>query len=105
MEFFGEFLAKTDKMGSDVKNPVSHVAYGYAAQVCVLNEDGTIKKIAAAHDVGKAVNPVSVEGQIEGGVVMGMGYALTEKYPLNQGAPKVKYGTLGLFRADKVPEI
>ncbi len=50
-------------MGSDKKNPVSHVAYGYATQVCVLNEDGTIKKMVAAHDVGKAINPLSVEGR------------------------------------------
>lgn len=104
-DFVGEYLAKTDKMGADVPNPVSHVAYGFATQVCVLNEDGTIKKMAAAHGLGKAVNPLSVEGQIEGGVVMGMGYALTEKYPLENGGPKVKYGTLGLFRADKVPEL
>lgn len=104
-EFYGEYLAKTDKMGSDVPNPVSHVAYGYATQVCVLNEDGTVKKIAAAHDVGKAVNPISVEGQIEGGVVMGMGFALTEQYVLSDCIPKSKYGTLGLLKADKVPEI
>ena len=63
-DYVGEYLAKTDKMGSDVPNPVSHVAYGYATQVCVLNEDGTIKKVVAAHDVGKAVNPISVEGQM-----------------------------------------
>lgn len=104
-EFYGEYLAKTDKMGSDVPNPISHVAYGYATQVCVLNEDGTVKKIAAAHDVGKAVNPISVEGQIEGGVVMGMGFALTEQYVLSDCIPKSKYGTLGLLKADKVPEI
>lgn len=104
-EFFGEYLARTDKMGSDLPNPISHVAYGFATQVCVLNEDGTVKKIAAAHDVGKAVNPISVEGQIEGGVVMGMGYALTEQYVLSDCIPKSKYGTLGLLKADKVPEI
>ncbi len=104
-EFYGEYLAKTDAMGSDVKNPVSHVAYGYATQVCVLNEDGTVKKIIAAHDVGKAVNPKSVEGQIEGGAVMSLGYALTEKYPLENCVPSAKFGTLGLFRADKVPEV
>lgn len=104
-EFYGEYLAKTDKMGADVPNPVSHVAYGYATQVCVLNEDGTIKKIVAAHDVGKAVNPVSVEGQIEGGVVMSLGYALTEKYEIKDGYPVSRFGTLGLFRADKVPEL
>ena len=39
----------------------------------------------AAHDVGRAVNPVSVEGQIEGGVVMSLGYALTEDFPLEHG--------------------
>lgn len=104
-EYYAEYLAKTDKMGSDKPNPVSHVAYGYATQVCILKEDGTLDKIVAAHDVGKAVNPKSVEGQIEGGVVMSMGYALTEKYPLENGVPKAKYGTLGLFRANKVPEV
>ncbi len=104
-EYYGEYLAKTDKMGSDVPNPVSHVAYGYATQVCVLNEDGTVKKMVAAHDVGKAVNPVSVEGQIEGGVVMGMGYALTERYEIKDGYPVSRFGTLGLFKADKVPEL
>ena len=92
-------------MGSDVKNPVSHVAYGFATQVCILNEDGTIKEIAAAHDVGKAVNPLSVEGQIEGGVVMSMGYALTEKYPITDCKPTAKYGTLGLPKANTIPEI
>ena len=101
-EYYGEYLAKTDRMGSDVPNPVSHVAYGYATQVCVLNEDGTVKKMVAAHDVGKAVNPVSVEGQIEGGVVMGMGYALTERYEIKEGYPVSRFGTLGLF---KVPEL
>lgn len=104
-EFYGEFLAKTDKMGADVKNPVSHAAYGYATQVCVLNEDGKVEKIVAAHDVGKAVNPKSVEGQIEGGVIMSLGFALTEKYPLENGVPKAKFGTLGLFRADKAPDV
>ena len=104
-EYYGEYLAKTDAMGSDVKNPVSHVAYGFATQVCILNEDGTIKEIAAAHDVGKAVNPLSVEGQIEGGVVMSMGYALTEKYPITDCKPTAKYGTLGLPKANTIPEI
>lgn len=104
-EYYGEYLGKTDKMGSDVPNPVSHVAYGYATQVCVLNEDGTIKKMIGAHDVGKAVNPISVEGQIEGGIVMSMGYALTEQYEIKEGRPVSRYGTLGLFKADKVPEI
>ena len=104
-EFYGEYLGKTDPLGADVPNPVSHIAYGYATQVCILNEEGKIEQIIAAHDVGKAVNPLSIEGQIEGGVVMSMGYALTERYPLEDCKPTAKYGTLGLFRANQVPEI
>ncbi len=104
-EFKGEYLAKTDPLGADVPNPVSHVAYGYATQVCILDEDGRVKKMIAAHDVGKAVNPLSCEGQIEGGVVMSLGFALTEKYPLVDCKPTAKYGTLGLFRANQIPEI
>ena len=104
-EFCGEYLGKTDPLGADVPNPVSHIAYGYATQVCILDEEGKLKQIVAAHDVGRAVNPLSVEGQIEGGVVMSMGYALTERYPLADCKPNVKFGTLGLFRANQVPEI
>ena len=104
-EFYGEYLGKTDPLGADVPNPVSHIAYGYATQLCVLDKDtGRIKHIVAAHDVGKAVNPLSVEGQIEGGVVMSMGYALTEQYPIDDTCkPTAKYGTLGLFRANQIP--
>ena len=104
-EFYGEFSGVTDKMGSDKKNPVSHVAYGFATQVVVLDENGKLKKVVAAHDVGKAINPKNVEGQIEGGVVMGLGYALTEDYPLKNSVPTAKFGTLGLLRATAVPEI
>ena len=54
--------------------------------------------------MGKAVNPLSVEGQIEGGVVMSMGYALTEQYPIDANCkPTAKYGMLGLFRANQIP--
>ena len=104
-EFYGEYLGKTDPLGADVPNPVSHIAYGYATQVCVLDDEGRMKQIVAAHDVGRAVNPLSVEGQIEGGVVMSMGFALTERYPLTDCKPTAKFGTLGLFRANQIPEI
>lgn len=104
-EFYGEYLAKTDPLGADVPNPVSHVAYGYATQICILNDDGTVKQIVAAHDVGRAVNPTSVEGQIEGGVIMSMGYALTEKYPLQDCKPLARYGTLGLLRSNQIPDV
>ncbi len=104
-EFCGEYLGKTDPLGADVPNPVSHIAYGYATQVCILDEEGRIQEIVAAHDVGRAVNPLSVEGQIEGGVVMSMGFALTERYPLEDCKPTAKFGTLGLFRANQIPKI
>ena len=105
--YYGEYLAKTDPLGADVPNPVSHVAYGYATQICVLDpKTGRVEQMVAAHDVGKAVNPLSCEGQIEGGVVMSMGFALRERYPINENCKPIdKYGSLGLFRAHELPEI
>ena len=105
--FYGEYLAKTDPLGANVPNPVSHVAYGYATQLCILDpKTGLVEQMVAAHDVGKAINPLSCEGQIEGGVVMSMGYALTEQYHFdNNCKPINKYGTLGLFRAHQTPPI
>lgn len=104
-EFYAEFLGKTDPMGIDKPNPVSHVAYGYATQLVILDDDGNCKKVVAAHEVGKVVNPRALEGQVEGGVIMGMGYALTEEFPLDNGVPKGKYGNIGLLKANKIPEI
>ncbi len=104
-DYTGEYSGITDKMGAEKENPKSHIAYGYATQLVVLDEKGKLEKVVAAHDVGRAINPKSVEGQIEGGVVMGLGYALTEVMPFENGMPQVKFGTLGLFRATQVPEI
>lgn len=105
-EFYAEFLAKTDPFGSDIANPKSHVAYGYATQMCILDEKTfKISKMIAAHDVGVAINPKSVQGQIEGGVVMGMGFALRENYPIEGCIPKAKFASLGLFRADELPVV
>jgi selenium-dependent xanthine dehydrogenase len=104
-EYYREYSGITDPFGSDKPNPVSHVAYSYATQVVLLDADGRLEKVVAAHDIGKAINPTQVEAQIEGGVVMGLGYALTEDFPLKDGEPQVKYGTLGLFKAAQVPLI
>ena len=104
-EFYGEYSGVTDPMNSKKANPVSHVAYSYATQVVVLGEDGKVVKVVAAHDVGRAINPKAIEGQIEGGVAMGLGYALREDFPLNKGVPQVRYGTLGLLRSTDMPVI
>ncbi|HZW83404.1 MAG TPA: molybdopterin cofactor-binding domain-containing protein, partial [Candidatus Deferrimicrobium sp.] len=104
-DYYGEYSGMTDKLNSDKDNPISHVAYSYATQVVVLNEEGQVQKVVAAHDVGRAINPKAIEGQIEGAVAMGLGYALREDFPLDKGVPKVKFGTLGLFRATDMPEI
>jgi selenium-dependent xanthine dehydrogenase len=105
MEFFGEYSGITDPMGSDKPNPVSHVAYSYAAALAILDNEGRVEKISAAYDIGNVVNPKSAEGQVEGGLLMGMGYALTEDFPMEGGYPKAKYGTLGLIRATDMPEM
>ena len=104
-ETFAEFFDPTDKLGADVPNPKSHVAYGFATHVVVLDDDGRVKEVYAAHDSGKVVNPIAIQGQIEGGVLMGLGYALTEDFPLKDGVPQAKYGTLGLMRSTQIPDI
>jgi CO/xanthine dehydrogenase Mo-binding subunit len=104
-EYYAEFSGVTDPFASDKPNPVSHVAYSYATHVVLLDANGMLEKVVAAHDVGRAINPVQVESQIEGGVVMGLGFALTEDFPLKDGEPQVKYGTLGLMKDSKVPPI
>ena len=68
----------------------AYAAYSWASQIAEVEidtETGKVEvlRIIAAHDVGKAINPSNVEGQIEGGVVMGMGYALEEEIKLENG--------------------
>ena len=104
-EFCGEFTVPTDPMGSDKPNPVSHAAYGYAAQVVIVDESKRVQRVVTAHDVGRVVNPRSCEGQVEGGVVMGLGFAFTEDFPMKDGYPQATYGKLGLWRATDVPPI
>jgi aldehyde oxidoreductase len=96
----------TCKPGEKTDEPVVHFAYGYATQVAILDDNGAVRKIIAAHDAGKIMNRMLFEGQIEGAVIMGMGYALTEDLPLEKGRPEsLKFNDLGIIRADEVPEI
>lgn len=104
-EFYGEYSAKTDPLGAIKENPVSHVSYSYGTQVIILNEEGKITKAVSAFDVGTPVNIQSVEGQIEGGMVMGIGYGVTEEFKCENGYPVSKFGKIGFMRADAAPEL
>ncbi|MGE9958404.1 selenium-dependent xanthine dehydrogenase [Cloacibacillus porcorum] len=104
-EFFAEYFEPTDPLGSKKPYPKSHVAYGFATHVVVLDKDRRVSEVYAAHDSGKVVNPIAIQGQIEGGVLMGLGYALTENFDLKDCVPQNKYGTLGLMRANQIPDI
>jgi xanthine dehydrogenase molybdenum-binding subunit len=85
-EFEGEFVVDWTT-ANDAEEPVTHLAYGWATQVVVLDDDGRVAKVVAAHDVGRAINPLLVEGQIEGGVHMALGQALSEELVLEGGVP------------------
>jgi aldehyde oxidoreductase len=104
-EFFGEYEAVTDPFETDSVEPVRHVAYSYACQVAILGPDRRVRSIVAAHDSGVVVNPLAFEGQVEGGVVMGLGYALTESLGLENCTPTAKFSQLGLLRSTDVPAI
>lgn len=104
-EFYDEFFAETDPLGSPKPNPVSHVGYSYATQVVLLDEEGKVEKVVASYDVGQPVNLQSVEGQIEGGVIMGLGFALTEDFPVQDGRVLKKFATLGLMKATQTPPV
>ncbi len=104
-QFAGEYEAVTDPFETDKAAPVRHVAYSYACQLVILGPDGRVERVVAAHDSGVVVNPLSFEGQVEGGVVMGLGFALTEDFPLADSVPTARFGQLGLLRAPDVPPI
>ena len=109
VDHVGEYRVDwTQKLG-EVENPTIHSTFGYAAQMVVMDpQTAAIEKVVAAHDVGRAVNPVLCEGQIEGSVHMGLGYALTEDFPHDPetGFPtNTTLRSLGILRAKDVPQI
>jgi len=105
--YSGQYVCDwTNKPVDQVKDPKIHYSYGYAAQVCILDKEGNVAKMVAAHDAGKIMNPMLFEGQIEGAVAMGLGYALTEDLPMEDGyLISDKYRKLGILRAHETPEI
>ena len=92
-------------LGAIKENPVSHISYSYGVQLIVLDDNGKITKAVSAFDVGTPVNIQSVEGQIEGGMVMGIGYGVTEKFECKDGYPVSTFGKIGFMRADIAPEL
>jgi CO/xanthine dehydrogenase Mo-binding subunit len=80
----GTFDPPTTPLDADGQG-LPYATYAFAAQIATVEVDlelGTVKvlRIVAAHDVGKAINPTLVEGQIEGGIAQGLGLALMEEY-------------------------
>ena len=109
VDHYGEYRVDwTQKLG-EVENPTIHSTFGYAAQLVTVDRDtGKVTEVVAAHDVGMAVNPTLCEGQIEGSVHMGLGYALSENFPSDPetGFPTNKtLRSLGIIRAKDMPPV
>ncbi|MDD2279523.1 MAG: selenium-dependent xanthine dehydrogenase, partial [Bacteroidales bacterium] len=96
----------TTKPGESKGDAPTHYSYGYAAQLVILDDSGKIDKVYAAHDAGKIFNPKLFEGQIEGAVHMGLGYALSEEFPMENGQiVNKKLKDLKILRAHQTPQI
>jgi xanthine dehydrogenase molybdenum-binding subunit len=85
----GWYEPPTERQDKEFRGNIS-ATYGFAAQAVEVEVDMetgevTVLKIAAAHDVGRAINPMAVEGQIHGGVSMGLGYGLYEELVVQEG--------------------
>jgi CO/xanthine dehydrogenase Mo-binding subunit len=109
VDYVGEYRVDwTNSLEEGVEHPVVHSAFSYAAQLVVADPDtGEIEKVHAVHDVGRVVNPSLCEGQVQGAVHMGLGYALTEEFPTDdEGRPtKMTLRSLGILRAKDMPEV
>jgi len=105
--YTGEYVVDfTTELGTRTDKPITHLSYGFATQVCILDDNGRLKEVVAAHDVGGIINRHMLEGQIEGAVHMGLGYALTEELPLENGVPRsFRLRSLGLLRASDMPDV
>ena len=96
----------TNALEDDAPDPVTHLAYGWATQVVILDDAGRIARVVAAQDVGRAINPLAVRGQVEGGVHMGLGYALSEEYVVEDGWPRTEtLKSLGIIPPGGMPPV
>ncbi|MBP6786136.1 MAG: molybdopterin-dependent oxidoreductase [Candidatus Promineofilum sp.] len=97
----------TTKPGKEKNGKVvTHYSYSYATQLVTLDDDGQIAKVTAAHDAGRIYNPTLFEGQLEGSIHMGLGYAISEDMPMVDGRPKsTRLRQMGILRAKEMPEM
>jgi xanthine dehydrogenase molybdenum-binding subunit len=109
VDHVGEYRVDwTNSLEEGVEHPIIHSTFGYAAQVVVLDADtGEVERVIAAHDVGRAVNPLLCEGQIEGAVHMGLGYALSEGFPCDEDGRPVNstLRSLDIIRPKDMPPV
>jgi aldehyde oxidoreductase len=108
-EYSGDYVCNfTTKPGTPeaLQNPTTHLTFSYATQLVILGEDGKIERVVAAHDVGRAINPKSCAGQIEGGAHMGLGYALSENFTSTGARPdSLLLRDCGILKAKDTPPI
>ncbi len=109
VDYEGRYVVDwTNKMNDPVEHPTIHSTFSYAAQLVIADrETGEIERVLAVHDVGRAVNPLLCEGQIEGSVHMGLGYALTEGFPADEdGRPtNTTLRQLAIIRPKDMPPV
>jgi len=100
----------TEMLDKDLRGNVS-ATYGFAAQAVTLDvevETGRVcvRRVVSAHDVGRALNPLAAEGQVHGGIHMGLGYALSERLVVDDGQILTSsFMDYAILRADDMPEI
>jgi xanthine dehydrogenase molybdenum-binding subunit len=108
-EYTGDYVCNfTTKPGTPeaLTNPTTHMTFSYATQVVILDDNGRIEKVVAAHDVGRAINPKGCAGQVEGGVHMGLGYALSENFTSTNAKPdSLLLRDCGILKAKDTPRI
>jgi selenium-dependent xanthine dehydrogenase len=100
-----EVIDDTTALGAAAAKIKTHTSFGFATQIVILDDAGRVDRVVAAHDVGRAVNPVLCRGQIEGSIHMGLGYALTEELPCEDGMPVTSsLREIGVLRARDMPK-
>jgi xanthine dehydrogenase molybdenum-binding subunit len=109
VDYEGEYRVDwTNSLHENLEHPVIHSTFGYASQLAIVDRaTGKVVRVVAAHDVGRAVNPLLCEGQIEGSVHMGLGYALTEDFATDaDGRPfATTLRALGIIRPKDMPPV